>query len=177
MVQEIGLCYNEFDERPFKMTPTIRIAIEKDSSLILSFIKELARYEEMEDRVTATVTDIESTFFCENPRVEALILEENNQPVGFAVFFYNFSTFLCRYGLYIEDIYVKEAFRGKGYGKALFRHICKEALKRGCGRVEWWCLDWNKPSIDFYLKLGAEPMSDWTVFRLDQEKIKAMAAQ
>ncbi len=157
------------------MTPTIRFATKEDSALILSFIKELADYEKMADRVTATVTDITKTFFCENPRVEALILEEGSQPVGFAVFFHNFSTFLCRYGIYIEDIYIKEAFRGKGYGKALFQRICEEALKRGCGRVEWWCLDWNKPSIDFYLNLGAEPMSDWTVFRLGQDQIKTIS--
>lgn len=159
------------------MTHTLRLATEKDSALILSFIKELALYEKMEDRVTATTEDIRKTFFCQNSRVEALILEENGQPVGFAVFFYNFSTFLCRYGIYIEDIYIKENFRGKGYGKVLFRRICQEALKRDCGRIEWWCLDWNKPSIDFYQKLGAEPMSDWTVFRLDREKIQALSAE
>jgi GNAT superfamily N-acetyltransferase len=159
------------------MTCSIRLSTKEDSSLILSFIKELAQYEKMADRVTATVHSVEKTFFCKNPRVEALILEENGQPVGFAVFFQNFSTFLCQYGIYIEDIYIKEAFRGKGYGKALFQRICFEAVKRECGRVEWWCLDWNKPSIDFYLKLGAEPMYDWTVFRLDQERIKAISAQ
>lgn len=159
------------------MNYNIRKAEAKDSDLILTFIKELACYEQMEDQVVGTANDIKKTLFCEHPKVEAIILEENNEPAGFALFFHNYSTFLCRHGMYIEDIYVRENFRGKGYGKFLLKHLCSLAKERDCGRMEWWCLDWNKPSIDFYLKLGAEPMSDWTVYRLDKNQIEEMAAQ
>ena len=154
----------------------IRPAIPDDGSLILAFIKELAAYEKLADQVTATVDDIKKTLFSDNPKAHALIAEENGEGVGFALYFHNYSTFLCKYGIYIEDIYVREACRGKGYGKALFHHICQIAETQDCGRVEWWCLDWNKPSIDFYTKtLGAEPMSEWTVYRLNQKRIKEVA--
>jgi GNAT superfamily N-acetyltransferase len=153
----------------------IRKAVITDSVLILDFIKALAAYEKMEDSVVGSVNDVENTLFNPNPCAEVIILEENGNPAGFALYFLNYSTFLCRYGIYVEDIYVHEAFRGKGYGKALLKHICALALERNCGRVEWWCLDWNKPSIDFYLSLGAEPMSDWTVYRLNRRDIEAMA--
>ncbi len=149
----------------------IRKASREDSAIILNFIQELAAYEQLDHHVVATIDDIYKTLFCHDPKAEVLILDVNGQPAGFALFFHNYSTFLCKYGIYIEDIYVREAFRGYGYGKLLLKHICKVAKERDCGRVEWWCLDWNKPSIDFYQKLGAEPMSDWTVYRLDQKKI------
>jgi GNAT superfamily N-acetyltransferase len=158
------------------MTATIRCAEERDCATILGFIKELARYEKLEDSVVATVDDVKRTLFCANPRAEALIAEEGGAPAGFALYFHNYSTFLGRYGIYIEDIYVSEQARGKGIGKALLQRICQEAVKRDCGRVEWWCLDWNKPSIDFYINLGAEPMTDWTVYRLNREQIAKVAA-
>jgi len=149
------------------MNHTIRKATIKDNQLCLDFIRELAAYERLEDKVVATIEDINNTLFCDNPKAEVIILEMDNQPAGFALFFHNYSTFLCRYGIYIEDIYVRDIYRGRGGGKALFQYICDLARERNCGRVEWWCLDWNKPSIDFYLKLGAEPMVDWTVYRLN----------
>lgn len=157
------------------MTYTIRNAKKEDSETLLVLIKELARYEELEDHVSGTVEGIQKTLFCEHPKVEALILELNGEVAGFALFFHNYSTFLCKHGLYIEDLYVREAYRGHGYGKALLQHICMLATERDCGRVEWWCLDWNQPSVDFYLKLGAEPMKDWTVYRLDHEKLSLLA--
>jgi GNAT superfamily N-acetyltransferase len=156
------------------MVGNIRKANINDSAMLLTFIKELAAYEQLEDAVVGTVDHIKKTLFADNPKAEALILEENGEPAGFALYFHNYSTFLCRYGIYVEDIYVREKYRGKGYGKALLKHICKLAIERDCGRVEWWCLDWNKPSIDFYLSLDAEPMTDWTVYRLNRKEIEAM---
>ncbi|MDF3054987.1 MAG: hypothetical protein K0Q74_894 [Gammaproteobacteria bacterium] len=158
------------------MNYKIRKANISDSQIILNFIKELAVYEQLEGKVVATIDSINATLFCDNPKVEALILEVDVSPVGFAVFFHNYSTFLSKHGIYIEDIYVKDTYRGFGYGKAIFKHICMLAKERDCGRVEWWCLDWNKPSIDFYLKLGAEPMSDWTVYRLNKKEIDEIAS-
>ncbi len=152
----------------------IRKANPSDNQIILTFIKELAAYENLEDQVVATVDDIDKTLFCHNPKAEVLILEVDDKPAGFALFFHNYSTFLCKYGIYIEDIYVHDTYRGRGYGKALLKNICMLAKERDCGRVEWWCLDWNKPSIDFYLQLGAEPMSDWTVYRLNKKEIDDM---
>jgi len=157
------------------MTYKIRKAELKDCDTILAFIKDLAVYEKLENEVTGNVNDIKQTLFSSNAKAEVLILEDEETPAGFALFFQNYSTFLCRYGIYIEDIYVQEKYRGKGYGKALFQNICKIAKERNCGRIEWWCLDWNTPSIDFYLKLGAEPMSDWTVYRLNQKEIMEIA--
>ena len=152
------------------MTCVIRYASLDDASTILAFIKELAAYEKLENHVVATVDDITQTLFSSNPRAEVLILEVDQKPAGFALFFHNYSTFLGKYGIYIEDIYVQEAYRGQGLGKRLLSHVCQIAQERNCGRVEWWCLDWNKPSIDFYTNLGAEPMSDWTVYRLNKDQ-------
>ncbi|MFN7039381.1 MAG: GNAT family N-acetyltransferase [Alphaproteobacteria bacterium] len=157
------------------MNYLIRNAQANDAELIFSLVKELADYEQLSSSVVGAVEDITKTLFSPSPKAEVLIIEENGNAAGFALYFHNYSTFLCRYGIYIEDIFIREAYRGKGYGKALFKKICEEALKHNCGRVEWWCLDWNKPSIDFYLKLGAEAMTDWTVYRLNQEQIKAIA--
>lgn len=154
----------------------IRKANIHDSETILAFIKELASYEKLEDSVVGTVEQIQKTLFGTSPRAEVIILESDGTPAGFALYFHNYSTFLCRYGIYIEDIYVREQYRGKGYGKALLKHVCQLAIERDCGRVEWWCLDWNKPSIDFYLSLGAEPMSEWTVYRLNKTEIEHMAS-
>jgi GNAT superfamily N-acetyltransferase len=156
------------------MNYKIRKTTITDNQLVLDFIKELADYEQLADKVVASLENINQTLFADNPKAEALILEVEGKPAGFAVFFHNYSTFLCKHGIYVEDIFVKEAFRGHGYGKAFLKHICQLAKERDCGRVEWWCLDWNKPSIDFYLSLGAEPMSDWTVYRLNKEQIEEM---
>lgn len=153
----------------------IRKATPSDNQIILTFIKELAEYENLADQVIATVDDIDKTLFSSNPKAEVLILEVDGNHAGLALFFHNYSTFLCKYGIYIEDIYVRDTYRGRGYGKTLLKHICMLAKERDCGRVEWWCLDWNKPSIDFYLQLGAEPMSDWTVYRLNKKEIDSMA--
>lgn len=163
------------DEGFVKMNYTIRQAVAFDASTILSFIKELGAYEKLEHQITATIHDVKKTLFCDAPKAEVLIAEVEGEPAGFALFFHNYSTFLCKYGLYIEDIYVREEYRGYGIGKGLLKSICTLAKERDCGRVEWWCLDWNKPSIDFYLSLGAEAMSDWTVYRLDQQRIESIA--
>ena len=156
------------------MNPRIRKAGILDNQIILELIKELAAYEQLSDKVIATIDNINTTLFCDNPKAEALILEVDNKPAGFAIFFHNYSTFLCKYGIYIEDIYVRDIHRGCGYGKALLGHICVLAKERDCVRVEWCCLDWNKSSIDFYLKFGAEPMSDWTTYQLNKEQIEEM---
>lgn len=159
------------------MTYKIRNANIKDCELILTFIKELAAYEQMEDQVIGSADRIRETLFNDNPKAEVILLEEEAKPVGFALFFHNYSTFLCQYGVYIEDIYVRQEHRGKGYGKALFQHICSIAYERDCGRVEWACLDWNKPSIDFYINLGAKAMADWTVYRLTKKEIEKIAEE
>lgn len=142
-----------------------RYAERKDCSLILSFIKELAQYENMLDEVIAADSLLEEWIF-DKKKAEVIFAVVNNKEIGFALFFHNFSTFLGRAGLYLEDLYVKPSHRGKGYGKALLKKLAQIAVERECGRLEWWCLDWNKPSIDFYLSLGAEPMKDWTVYRI-----------
>ena len=151
-----------------------RFAEEKDVSLILYFIKELANYEEMLDEVVATEENLKEWIF-DKKKAEVIFALEDGVEVGFALFFHNFSTFLGRSGVYLEDLYVKPEFRGKGYGKALLKKLAQIAVERGCGRLEWWCLDWNKPSIDFYLSLGAEPMKDWTVYRITGKTLTELA--
>lgn len=155
---------------------SIRAAQRTDTALILSFIKELAAYEKMEQEVVATEQLLEEWVF-DKECAEVLVAEMNGNPVGFALYFSNFSTFLGRGGLYLEDLYVRPAARGKGVGKAMLVKLCKIARLRGCGRVEWWCLKWNRPSIDFYHSLGAEEMSDWQVFRLDQDAITRLTEE
>lgn len=150
-----------------------RYAERKDVSLILSFIKELAQYEKMLDEVVATESLLEEWIFDKN-KAEVIFAIENEREIGFALFFHNFSTFLGRSGIYLEDLYVEPSCRGKGYGKALLTKLAQIAVERGCGRLEWWCLDWNKPSIDFYLSLGAEPMEDWTVYRIAGNTLKEL---
>lgn len=150
-----------------------RKAGREDVALILEFIRELADYEKMLDEVVATPELLEKWIFDER-KAEVVFVVEDGQEVGFALFFHNFSTFLGRAGLYLEDLYVRPEFRGKGYGKALIRELVRIAVERGCGRLEWWCLDWNKPSIDFYLSMGAEPMSDWTVYRIAGETLRRL---
>ena len=151
-----------------------RYAERKDCALILKFIKELADYEKMLDEVVADEKALEEWIF-EKQKAEVLFVMADGQEVGFALFFHNFSTFLGRAGIYLEDLYVRPEYRGNGYGKAILKKLASIAVERGCGRLEWWCLDWNRPSIDFYLSLGAEPMSDWTVYRIAGETLRKLA--
>lgn len=147
---------------------------KEDCALILYFIKELASYEKMLDEVVADEKNLEEWIF-DKQKAEVVFVMENEKEVGFALFFHNFSTFLGRAGIYLEDLFVLPEFRGRGYGKALLKKLASIAVERGCGRLEWWCLDWNKPSIDFYLSLGAEPMSDWTTYRITGDTLRRMA--
>ena len=151
-----------------------RTAGREDVPLILYFIRELARYERMLDEVVADEATLEHWIF-DRGRAEVLFALEDGREIGFALFFHNFSTFLGRAGLYLEDLYVEPDCRGKGYGRAILQKLAAIAVERGCGRMEWWCLDWNRPSIDFYRSLGAEPMSDWTVYRLTGDTLRQLA--
>lgn len=153
-----------------------RFATEEDTSLILFFIKELAAYEKMANEVVATEELLHHWIF-EQKKAEVIFALEDGKEVGFALFFHNFSTFLGRAGIYLEDLYVRPEFRGHGYGKGLICQLARIAVERGCGRLEWWCLDWNQPSIDFYLSLGAEPMRDWTVYRIAGETLHHLAGE
>ncbi len=146
----------------------------EDVPQILFFIKQIADYEKLSDEVVATITDIENLFFCRSPKVFCVLAYENKTPVGFAVYFFNFSTFLCKHGLYLEDLFVLNEFRGKGFGKALLLYLTKVALENNCGRMEWSVLDWNTPAIEFYKSLQAKPMEEWTIFRLKEAELKAM---
>lgn len=151
-----------------------RFAKREDCALILYFIKELASYEKMLDEVVADEKTLKEWIF-DKQKAEVIFVMENEKEVGFALFFHNFSTFLGRAGIYLEDLFVLPEFRKRGYGKALLKRLAAIAVERGCGRLEWWCLDWNKPSIDFYLSLGAEPMSDWTTYRITGDTLRRMA--
>ena len=153
---------------------SFRFAKPQDTALILQFIKELADYEQLLHEVVATEELLNEWIFVKQ-KAEVIFALEDGQEVGFALFFHNFSTFLGRAGIYLEDLYVKPDKRGRGYGKALIKKLASIAVERGCGRLEWWCLDWNKPSIDFYLSLGAEPMSDWTVYRFAGDSLTKLA--
>ena len=153
---------------------TFRFAEETDSPLILKFIHALADYEKMSDQVVATEELLREWIF-EKRKAEVLFVCDGGKEVGFALFFHNFSTFLGRAGIYLEDLYVFPEYRGRGYGKALLKKLAQIAVERGCGRLEWSCLDWNQPGIDFYLSLGAVPMDDWTMYRLTGETLEAMA--
>ena len=147
-----------------------RYAERKDVALILQFIKELAEYEHMSDEVVANEELLEEWIF-DKQKAEVIFALEGQKEVGFALFFYNFSTFLGRAGLYLEDLFVRPEYRGRGYGKGILKKLASIAVERGCGRLEWCCLDWNQPSIDFYLSLGAQPLSDWTIYRIAGEKL------
>ena len=151
-----------------------RAATPQDTALILDFIKGLAEYEKMSDQVVADETLLREWIF-EKKKAEVIFALEDGVEVGFALFFHNFSTFLGRAGLYLEDLFVKPAYRGRGHGKALIRELARIAVERGCGRLEWCCLDWNRPSIDFYLSLGALPMDEWTTYRLSGENLHTFA--
>lgn len=152
----------------------IRFAEEKDTGILLDFIKKLALYEKRLESVTATDEDIRRTIF-EKKIAEAIIAEYKGKPSGFAIFFYNFSTFIGKPGIYIEDLYVNEELRGKGIGKALFSFIADTAVKRDCAMLEWTVLKWNTPSIRFYEKIGAKNKEEWFIYRLDKESLSAAA--
>lgn len=152
---------------------TIRAATPDDAGVILSFIRALADYEKLSDQVTATEENLRSSLFGEHPVAEVLLAHEGAVPVAFAIFFHNYSTFLAKPGIYLEDLFVNPEYRNKGYGKALLMHLARLANQRGCGRFEWSVLDWNTPSIEFYRALGARPMNEWTLFRLDGDALKA----
>ena len=154
----------------------IRAAKEKDVNLILNFIKELAEYEKLSKEVVADEDILYESLFVKR-QAEVIIGEYKNIPVGFALYFHNFSTFLGKANLYLEDLYIKEKYRGLGLGKAMFGCLGKICLERGCGRLDWWCLDWNESSIRFYEKMGAKAMSDWTVYRVDGQALIDLSNQ
>ena len=153
---------------------TFRFATEEDCALILNFINALAEYEKMSDQVVATEELLKEWIF-EKGKAEVIFACEGDKEVGFALFFHNFSTFLGRAGIYLEDLFVLPEYRGKGYGKGLLRRLAQITIERGCGRLEWACLDWNQPSIDFYHSLGAAQMDEWTTYRLTGETLKNMS--
>ena len=148
------------------MSIHLRPAVVEDASVILGFIRELAEYEKLSERCVATQEDLVKHLFGAHPKAEAILAEWDGQAVGFALFFYNFSTFLAKPGIYLEDLYVQPEMRGKGIGKALLMHLVRLAKLRDCGRVEWSVLDWNAPSIEFYKSVGAVAQDDWTIYRL-----------
>ena len=154
----------------------IRTATEADVPVILGLIRDLAEYERAPDAVVATESGLREVLFGTKPSAEVLLALEETGPVGFAVYFYNFSTWLGRPGLYLEDLFVRPEKRGKGYGRALLERLAHVAHERGCGRMEWAVLNWNDPAIQFYRKLGAQPMNEWTVFRLTEEGIAKLAS-
>ena len=154
---------------------TIRKAERKDVGLLLEFIRGIAKYEKMENEMVATAETLEAEMF-DHHRAEAVFAVVDGREVGFALYFFNFSTFIGQSGLYLEDLFVWPEYRGQGYGKALLLHLAAIARERQCGRMEWSCLNWNRPSIDFYLSLGAQPMADWTVYRVTGETLAAFGA-
>ncbi len=154
----------------------IRSASEDDIPLILTFIRDLARYERLEHAVVATEDILRESLFGQPRFAEVLFGEEDGTPVAFALFFHNFSTFVGRPGLYLEDVFVKPEKRGHGYGKAMLARLASIAVERNCGRFEWAVLDWNTSAIDFYKSLGASPIDDWTIFRVTGAALEALAA-
>jgi GNAT superfamily N-acetyltransferase len=159
------------------MDPSISIAPAREDQvpLILELIRGLAEYEKLADEVVATEELLRRSLFGAGRDAEVVIAYVDDQPAGFALFFHNYSTFLGRRGLYLEDLFVKPAFRGHGVGRRLLKHLARLAVERGCGRFEWWVLDWNAPAIRFYQGLGARPMSDWTVYRLTDDALAKLA--
>ena len=155
----------------------LRQATREDCGLILGFIQELADYEKLSHEVVATTTTLEETLFGDKAYAEVMIGEYQGKAVGYALFFHNFSTFTGRPGIYLEDLYVQPAMRGKGFGKCLLAYLAKLAVDRNCTRVEWSVLDWNEPSIQFYRSIGAIPMDEWTVQRLHGEALSSFAAE
>lgn len=152
----------------------LRFAKEEDIGLVLKFIKELADYEKLLSEVVATEEILYDSLFIRKA-AEVIIAEYDNKPIGFALFFHNFSTFLGKPGIYLEDLYIRPDMRGKGFGKTMLAYLAKLARDRNCGRFEWWCIDWNEPSINFYKSIGAIPMDEWTVYRVDKEALIKLA--
>jgi GNAT superfamily N-acetyltransferase len=159
------------------MQPRITEATERDVPEILDLIRQLADYERLSDQVTATEQKLRDTLFGKQPAAEVLLASVAQETVGFAVFFTNYSTFLAKPGIYLEDLFVKPHARGKGIGKALLVHLAQLAVERDCGRINWSVLDWNTPSIRFYESLGAVPLNEWTTFRLSGEPLRKLAGQ
>jgi GNAT superfamily N-acetyltransferase len=153
----------------------IRPAVAGEAELVLDFIRELATYERLAHEVDATVEGIDAALFGSHPRVFCDIAEWEGEPVGFALWFYNFSTFRGRHGIYLEDLYVRETMRGRGIGKSLLAHLARRCVSEGLPRLEWWVLDWNEPSIAFYRSIGALPMDEWTVQRVTGEALVKLA--
>ncbi len=157
------------------MALTIRPAVAGEAGLVLEFIRELAAYERLAHEVDATPELIDDALFGDNPRAFCDIAEWDGEPVGFALWFYNFSTFRGRHGIYLEDLYVRDSMRGRGIGKALLSRLARRCMDEGLMRLEWWVLDWNEPSIGFYRSLGAVPQDEWTTFRVDGDRLSALA--
>ncbi len=155
----------------------IQHATREDVPLILEFIRELADYEKLLDRASATEDRLHDTLFCAKPYAEAILTFQNNEPVAFAIYLFNYSTFVGLPGLYLEDIYVRPTFRCAGVDRELLRFLARKAIASGCGRMQWSVLNWNESAINFYSKLGAEPMNEWTVFRLANEQLARLAAE
>jgi GNAT superfamily N-acetyltransferase len=156
---------------------TVRPAGAEDSALVLDFIQQLARYEKLEHECIATAEQIRETLFGPNAKAESLLAFEGENPAGFAVYFYSYSTFLAKPGLYLEDLFVKPELRGRGIGKRIFLELLRIAAKNGCGRFEWSVLDWNEPAIKFYESLGAKAQAEWIRYRLDEEQISLLAGK
>ena len=152
-------------------------ATKEDVALLLTLIKELAEYERMGDQVVATEADLRRALFSEPPEAEAMIARSSGEPIAFALFFHSFSTFMGRPGLYLEDLYVRPAYRGRGFGRRLLAHLARLAVARGCGRFEWSVLDWNELAITSYRRAGAKPMDDWTVYRLTGDALERLALE
>jgi GNAT superfamily N-acetyltransferase len=152
-------------------------ALPQDCQVILELIKDLAEYEKAPHEVKATVKDLEATLFSSQPSAFCDLVKVDGETVGFAIWFLNYSTWQGKYGIYLEDLFIKPEFRGAGYGKALLKHLAKLCIENGYGRLQWWVLDWNKPAIDFYLSLGAKAMDEWTVFRVSGDALKKLADQ
>lgn len=156
---------------------SIRPALERETPLILQFVRELAQYERLEGQMVAGEAQMRAGLFGPRPYAEVVFVCWENEPVGFALFFHNFSTFLGRPGIYLEDLFVRPAFRGRGLGRRLLSWLAELAVERGCGRLEWAVLDWNAPAISFYRSLGAAPMDEWTGFRLTGPALEALAGR
>jgi GNAT superfamily N-acetyltransferase len=157
------------------MSVTIRPAVPAESGLVLAFVRELAAYERLAHEVDATEEALAAALFGPNPRVFADLALWNGEPAGFALWFYNFSTFRGRHGIYLEDLFVRPAFRGHGIGRALLRHLARRCRAEGLARLEWWVLDWNEPALRFYRSLGAVPMGEWTVQRVTGAALERLA--
>jgi GNAT superfamily N-acetyltransferase len=153
----------------------IRRANKADAAVILELIQELAEYEKAPNEVIAQVSDLESTLFCEDPRVFCDVVEIDSGIAGMALWFLNYSTWQGRHGIYLEDLFIRPQFRGQGFGKALLQHLAKTCEANGYGRLQWWVLDWNSPAIEFYRSIGAEAMSEWTVYRVSGEPLKRLS--